>query len=235
MLLKMKKSLFKISGICPAALASFLLIGTFSCQKDDSSQKLGGNTNLEENQVGKVSSTVVYVGSQQIGKGKLKVTDHKDGVVTLDFNAAVSNETFKKTDELCKLFFREEYEKRRASIMGENGEIHGTFQFKNTSEGVGFIRDDGKLFVIMRYDVKVGDKWSFTQGCGQKVACEVVHKSQDNDFHWGLMNIKVVKVESTSPGWPGVNKVVYIGNHKFGLIGAELHMEDGSVMDIKKW
>ena len=52
-----------------------------------------------------------------------------------------------------------------------------------------------------------------------------------DDYPYGMMYIKVVKVEEV-PNYlksaTGIRKITYIANHKFGLVGFMVTLDDGS-------
>ena len=51
-----------------------------------------------------------------------------------------------------------------------------------------------------------------------------------DDFFWGGLFIKVIQVESTGHELPGVDKVEYYANHRFGMVSVVLKKENGSVV-----
>ena len=96
-----------------------------------------------------------------------------------------------------------------------------------TSEGIQNVYEDGKKsFTLVKYDAKVGDTYKIKLPSGTATR-KVTKKSTEDDYFWGFMNIKVIQVEETSPT-PGITKVVYYANHRFGLVGVDVHFEDGS-------
>jgi len=46
------------------------------------------------------------------------------------------------------------------------------------------------------------------------------------------MLIKTIHVEETGRNIPGVSKVEFIGNHKWGMVGIVVYFEDGSTKKI---
>ena len=53
-------------------------------------------------------------------------------------------------------------------------------------------------------------------------------KSTTDDYFWGWMMIKTIGVEETGRGIPGVSKIEYQTNHKFGLVAIKAYFEDGT-------
>lgn len=103
-------------------------------------------------------------------------------------------------------------------------------QFKITSEGVQTVHKEGN-FTLIRFDDKVGTSYSKKIN-GKLAKREIVHKSVDDDYPWVFFDIKVSKVEETGMGFPGVSKVDYIFNHKFGLVGTVIYYDDGTKSDV---
>lgn len=96
-----------------------------------------------------------------------------------------------------------------------------------TSKGIQNVYENGKKsFTLVNYDAKVGDTYKIKLPAGT-VTRKVTKKSTEDDYFWGFMNIKVIEVEEKSPT-PGISKVVYYANHRFGLVGVDVHFEDGS-------
>ena len=72
------------------------------------------------------------------------------------------------------------------------------------------------------------------------VAEIVVHNLRDyatnkqksvDDYPYGFYMIKTIQVESTlgnSNRVSGINKITYIANHKFGMVGVKVDFEDGT-------
>ena len=114
-----------------------------------------------------------------------------------------------------------------STYIGSNGKVNISGHFINSTEGVGYVNGKGETSILVKYDAKVGDKWSYTTLGGKKLNREVISKSTDDDYYWGGMYIKVIEVEQNLP-YPGFTKVVYSANHKFGLVGAVVTLEDGS-------
>lgn len=230
----MKTFFMKTASGCTTILASFLLltIGITACQKDETNQKLRGSADLDQNKVGYKTSAGIYIGSK-MQRSDLEVVDNQGGIITINISGVLDDATYQKVEMWGEVLLGEEFTKRRSEIMGPGGQVNATLKFKNTTEGVSYVQDNGKESILMKYNVKEGDRWSFTQsGTGKKVNCKVVHKSTEDDYQMGFINIKVVKVESTAQGTPGISKVVYIGNHKFGLVAIEIYQEDGTIVDI---
>lgn len=104
-------------------------------------------------------------------------------------------------------------------------------KLKVTSEGIQeFVSSGGdvtKPFTIVKYNANVGDKYEFTNSDGEKITRTVTYKSTTDDYQVGFWYLKVIKVEETRED-PLVEKITYITNHKFGLVGVLLEPKAGN-------
>jgi hypothetical protein len=101
-------------------------------------------------------------------------------------------------------------------------------KYKITSEGIqDYANLDTEPFTMVKYDCKVGDTYKLKKSDGKTITRTVTAKSETDDFSWGFLLIKTITVEQDSR-IPGISKIVYRFNHKFGLVYAEVVAEDGS-------
>jgi hypothetical protein len=59
----------------------------------------------------------------------------------------------------------------------------------------------------------------------------VVSKSTDDDYPYGFYNIKTIQVETDANNLGstgGIDKITYIANHKFGLVGVKVTFNDAT-------
>jgi len=125
-----------------------------------------------------------------------------------------------------------------SAIMGMSGTmqvsgntITGTRKFRMTTKGVQDVFDDGSVLTIVNYKASTGDTYK-KKIDGKEIVRTVTKVSSDDDFPYAFFLIKVVKVEETGLGVPGISKVIYYGNHRFGMVGMDVVFEDGTE---KKW
>ncbi len=81
--------------------------------------------------------------------------------------------------------------------------------------------------VLVKYDAAVGD--TFAAGSGK--VRTVVSKTGVDDYPYGFYMIKTIQVESTvseAARLSGINKITYIANHRFGMVGVKVNFEDGT-------
>ena len=184
-------------------------------KKSTDSSSLGGSTDIAINTVGNTFSNSVFVGGT-LYSGSISITDVTDGVATVKFATKLPT----SIPALAQI------KPKYKDASGTNLVCEG--KFKMTDEGIlDYNNKDHKPFVLVRYDASVGDKYTLEKSDGTTIVREVVRKSTTDDFSWGGMLIKTIDVEQSS-NIPGVSKIVYFSNHKFGLVAVKVYMEDGS-------
>jgi hypothetical protein len=202
-------------------LIIFLLSFTY-CSKDSDKDPnvIGGDTNVGMGTVGNEFSTYIKVNNTSYDLGEsLVVTKNEGGIVTIDATADLS-----KIPALDNLIPDE--------MKDSNGKLKAQFKYKITSEGIqDFYNNSSKPFTIAKYDCKVGDEYNFTRSDGKKVTRKVTAKSTVDDFAYGFYYIKTIDVEQNS-NMPGVERIEYKLNHKFGLVYIAIIFEDGTEIDF---
>lgn len=200
-------------------LTAAILLGLSSCDI------LGGSDSSGTDPIGGDPSPIGMVGNtfrtnisgvQDIG---IQVTQQSGAVSTLSYTASFQDAT------LLPL---------ASAIMGSSGTmqvngntITGTRKFRMTTKGVQDVFDDGSVLTIVEYKAKKGDTYKKKMD-GKEINRTVTKVSSDDDFPYAFFLIKVVKVEETGLQIPGISKVVYYGNHRFGMVGMDVVFEDGS-------
>lgn len=187
-------------------------------KKTEDSSTLGGSTNIPINTVGNTFANSVVVGSTQY-QGSIAVTNVTDGVATVQFKAPIP------PNIPILQGINPKYKDANGNFVFEG-------KFKETDEGIlDYNNKDHKPFVLVRYDANVGDKYTLEKSDGSTIVREVVRKSTDDDFYWGGMLIKTIDVE-VKVNVPGITKIVYFSNHKFGMVAVKVYMEDGSTPQL---
>jgi hypothetical protein len=195
-----------------------LVLVLTSCTKDsddaNSSSSIGGSTSIPINTVGNTFANSVVVGSASY-QGTIAITSVTDGVATVQFKAAIPS-----TIPILQGI--------KAKYKDGSGNLVCEGKFKMSDAGIlDYNNKDHKPFVLVKYDANVGDKYTLDKSDGTKIVREVVRKSTTDDYYWGGMLIKTIDVEQSS-NIPGVKKITYFSNHKFGLVAVRVEMEDGS-------
>jgi hypothetical protein len=185
-----------------------------------SSTKLTGSTNIPINTVGNKFSTLGFKvnGSGISFNPEMEITKSQDGVNTIHISANLGTDA--KLAALNKLI--------PTAMKDSQGKVNFDLKVKITSEGwLDYSNVDKEPVVLVKYNGKVGDKYDVTTSSGTKIVREITKKSTADDWDYGFMQIKVIKVEQPTT-YPGLKKYVLYFNHKFGLVGMEIIAEDGS-------
>jgi len=204
-----------------------LLLSVQGCDNNDikNSPTIGGNTDFAENQVGSISK---LRGEGLPSDVELKVVDNQSGVILIEAKCPVSNNYKQLLENLGSTYFSDQ-----TKFVDSQGNFKTSIKLFNSSEGMAFIDPDNRQVVAMKYDAKKGDSWSYKYNGTEKIDFKVSYKSETDDYSYVFFNIKVVKVEQIFHE-PGISKIVYIGNHKFGLVGIEFYLEDGTVIQTSR-
>ncbi len=196
-------------------LAFAVITAMFFASCKDEIDEIGGNTDLKTNEVGYIYTPKATFAGATVGTGfKATVTENTGGVVEIKLEGKV-------VDKFVSNF--------PSTYIGANGNVSISGKFINSTDGAAYVNAKGEQSVLVKYDVKVGDKWSYTTLGGKKITREVKSVSKEDDYYWGGMYIKVIKIEQNLP-YPGFKKAVYYANHKFGLVGTDITLEDGTVV-----
>lgn len=191
-----------------------------SCSKEEVNE-LDGDTDIPMNQVGNVFQGGVLVNNVFVPGYSCEVIASNNGVATIDFVYDFSS--------VPELSFIDDLIPE--SLKDADGKLNSQFDVKITSEGIlDYTNADEAPFTAIKYDAKVGDKYVLKKSNGQKITRTVTAKSETDDFEWGLMLIKTITVEQDSR-IPGISKIVYRFNHKFGLVHVEAIAEDGQKVE----
>jgi len=200
-------------------LTALAVITVLSCKKsDDYSGNLGGSTDLTSNAVG-----FKYTGSLKIGSSSTS-TDAKAEVIKNGGGITEIKATGTLPAKVKSLI-------TSSSYVNANGVVNVSGKFVNSTEGVAYVNASGDQVILVKYDAKVGDQWSYTTKGGKQITRKVTAVSTTDDFFWSGMLIKAITVEQNLP-YPGFTKAVYRANHKFGVVQVEVFLEDGTSMAI---
>ncbi|MDX1642462.1 MAG: hypothetical protein R3220_12235 [Balneolaceae bacterium] len=199
-----------------AITAVALILGLTSCGifGDDSksaTEPLGG----DPTPMGSMGNTFSVSGLSGMTDESIEVTESNGTLSTIELTATVTDPVLLDLAE-------------QLSFLEVNGnQVSGSKKFRITSKGLQAYTKDGKPFTIVEYDAKKGDTYRLKRSSSDLVRT-VTHKSTDDDYQWAFFYIKTVQVEETGQTIPGISKIKYIANHRFGLVGYEIHFEDGS-------
>lgn len=214
--------------------------------------EIGGETNLELTKVGGEFVANLYSDTWNPGFDHLKdtaiTTKNDNGIVTIHVRAGFDSVFINMVDSLLgtkdlpkevKDPLIDKYLKKYGvSIDTTNkAKMHAEFDLKMkvTSEGIQEYMSSGgdmsKPYTIIKYSANVGDKYEFTNPEGIKITRTVVSKSTTDDYSLGFWLIKVSKIEQTKED-PVIDKITYITNHKFGLVGVVIQTKTGKTLKL---
>lgn len=205
------------------SLLVFPLLIFISCDIFDSDSEdpniLGGDTNIPLGQVG----NTIDAGRIQIGANSynadasIQIVKNEKGIATIRIKADLTN--IPELKNILDLI--------PSNMKDDEGKIDADFQFKITSEGIqDELNRDGKLHTMVKYNVEVGDQYQLQTSNGKTITRTITERSTTDDFSYGFWLIKTIKVEQDSRV-PGVSRIEYRFNHKFGLVFFEVFTEDG--------
>lgn len=196
-------------------LTVFFLSFLSACDllKKDDDTILGG----EQSPMGLVGETVSSSSATIAGVSgfNASVIALNDGVSTFTGSATVNNTILKN---LLSNF-------PELTISG-NTISTNNLKFKITKEGIEF-KSGARAGIWVKYNASIGDTYPIGSTGDVRT---VVAKSTTDDYPYGFWLIKVVKVEESNTFLTnaGINKVTYIANHKFGLVGIKFTLSDNS-------
>lgn len=157
----------------------------------------------------------VYTGLGGLSVSDAKVSSVADGISTTTVKIAVTDEKLLKWKDSFPYI---------KNVNGNVAELD--IAGRVTTEGIQSVYN-GEYFTLIKFDAKVGDKYEGEIN-GKTVVRDVVSKSETDDYAYGFFDIKVYAIEERGTGLPGLQKIVYYVNHKFGIVGIEAVFEDGS-------
>ncbi len=203
----MKKLFVILLGI---SVSVFCLSCEKILDKEDANELKG-----DQSPMGEVG-VIVSSGSAEIAgvsNFSAVVTELKDGVSTYTASAKVTN-TFIKN--MVSGF-------PGVTINGDDVTITN-LKMQQTTEGIKCLTGLG-AGVLVKYDSKVGDTYPVGNTGKER---KVVSKTGEDDYPYGFFLIKTIQVETTPIDMKsgGIQKITYIANHKFGMVGVKVDFDD---------
>lgn len=242
----------KYLSILILSLALALLL---SCDETTGPNELKGETNLELTKVGNEFGVIISMRDKYIPafgriKDSVRIIKNENGIVTFKGTFSTDLESLRQLDTLFNTHQLPETNKRQVvdaylnkfgiSIDTSNHDdlkLHFSATYKITSEGIqDFVYSKGDLskpFTMIKYSAKVGDKYEFTTPDGEKITRTVIQTHTTEDWEIGFLIVKTTRVEQPMVNDPLIKKITFIGNHKYGLVGAIYEMNDGKIFEIK--
>ena len=199
---------FRIAFILPL-LALYLFS---ACDKEKTS--IGG----KQSPIGEVGVTVETYGTSGFGVSNVfaEVVALDKGVSEYSGSATVTNATLRNILANAP----------GVTVSGNTVTVTGV-KMKVTDRGIESV-EGFHPGVIVDYNAKVGDTYPM-KGTGR--SREVVSRSTDDDYFWEWMLIKVIEVEEPTNSM-GVSRTTYWANHKWGMVGIEFELDDGTILEF---
>jgi hypothetical protein len=219
----------------------------------DPNSPVGGETVLEDTEPGSRHSAYPeldeWLPDEFTPRDSIIVKSRNNGVVVMDVNVMFDTNFTLRLDTLlgttplpndAKKAIIDSYLAQYGATLDttdkNNMVIHAEPKFRVTSQGIqDFVNsrgDESKPFTIIKYDMKVGDTWSFKRSDGTVVTRKVVHHSTVDDYEVIWWRLKVFKTEQTQTNDPLLSKIVWVTNHKYGLVGIHIFDKDGREIPI---
>jgi len=230
--------------------------GFISCDKSTDSDnsgndngELGGQTDIDLNKIGTNYDVFFPFPERDRIKDSTIVTKNENGLVTYKHRSVFDTVFFRALEKSLGLnefpstlrkaaldMYLKKYNATLDSTDKMNIKLTAEFKARVTSEGIqeyfSSKNDYTKPKTIVAYSWNVGLKYQFTDAEGGVITREVVSKSVTDDYPLGFMFIKVIQVEETKKDDPIVEKMTWIANHKFGLVGIHIKMKNGKELQL---
>lgn len=183
---------------------------------DDNSGRspLGG----DPSPMGAVGHEFGVVTPDGVDNETVEVVDYSNGVSTVQYTATISNSALL------------EMVKAMPDVTVNGNQASVSRKYRITTKGFQSVYDEGNL-TLMNYEAKEGDKYSINRN-GSTLERRVTKVLKEDKYQWGFMLIKTVHVEETGRNIPGVSKIEFVGNHRFGMVGVKLYFEDGTSQNL---
>lgn len=206
----------KLSFMTMLLLVSVVL---FSCKKDEEKgcEPLSGELSDmgDSGNTFEIDNLSSIPGVEDVS---VKVSSRENGISTVSYSGVVTDPV------LLKIL------KAMPDVHTDGDKLTASRQYRITSEGFQSVYEEGNLTII-NYNAKVNDRYALTRD-GKTLVREVTKVSTENEYSWAGMLIKTIHVEETGRNLPGVSKIEFVGNHRWGFVGLILHFEDGSTQKL---
>jgi hypothetical protein len=195
-------------AICLAGMTFF-----FSCEKDMA--ELGG----KQSPIGNTGTTFRVINSVPGASNfSARVVSLEDGVSSVSKTVNITNAKFLSMISALS----------DVNISGTSVTRNPKYRF--TDAGIQSVYPEGNLNLV-KYNAKVGDVYTLKRGA-HTIRREVTEVSKKDEFQWNNMLIKTTHVKETGRGIPGLNKIEFVTNHKFGVVALKFELEDGSTVYV---
>jgi len=193
----------------------FVLISVMvSCSKVES----GGSISGSQSQMGTVGTTFSSSGVTGLSNCQASVTSLSGNVSSISGSATVTNAKYLQLLQTNPGTF---------TINGSTVSITGV-QVKNLSDGVEKVSGTKNQGVIVNYSSALGATYPI--GNSGKVRTVSLVNTTDS-YQWNGMLIKTIEVTEPVNQY-GVKNIVYVANHKWGIVAIVVTFDDNSTLKI---
>lgn len=218
----------------------------FSCEKSTDPNVIGGSTDIPLTKVGSSFGVSFDVGDPVLNmvvnriEDSIVITKNENGLVNFNVTLKINEKTLRQIDTLLGTYkMPGEVLRKAITDLGftvDNStpnvyKFHRDVKFKITSEGIqDFFYAEGdytKPFTMFKYSSKVGDEYTYKRKDGYVMKRKVIATHTVEDWDLGYLLIKTMRVEQQIENDPVFKKVIWVGNHKFGWVGAIAELHDG--------
>jgi hypothetical protein len=198
-----------------------LMVASFSCEKWFNKDEDPGELKGDPSPMAEVGVTVSSSSAEIEGVSNFQatVTALKDGVSSYTGSATVTNPIIR--DLFTKI----------PGITANGNTVTGKdIKLRQTTDGIELLSGPS-AGILFKYGSEVGD--SYPVGSTGKVRT-VISKTGEDDYGYGFMLIKTIQVEEATNKLKsaGISKITYVGNHRFGLVGFNVSLNDGTSVNF---
>jgi len=197
-------------------LFSALFVTNCSKLKDDDyNDPVGGEplTQMQEGYESIISSNTPLHG---VKEASAKIVSVKGDLANVSAKAVITNPVLKSIARQYSDFW---------PVQLDRDTVKVDFSGRVTTKGIQY-EVNGKVCTLVRYKDDVGTEYT-SEIDGDKY--KIVYKSTTDDYQYTFWMLKIYKVEQKINLNGSQVKVYYYTNHKYGLVGFEIHYEDGTV------
>jgi len=245
------RKLLLLSCLCATLLSIGCDSSTDGPDADETGNTLGGETAVDFAEKGDTFSlglwTEPYINGLSNMRDSVVITSNENGIVTTFISMRFDSTFARALDtalgiealpQVGKNVLIETFRRRFGATIDTadkaNMRVEFSTKMKVTTEGIQeFMSSGGDLtrpFTVVKYGSNVGDRYTFTDVDGNNLVREVTHKSTSDDYQFGFINIKVVKVDQT--GFPGIGRATFYANHRFGLVNVDIVSQAGKKLEM---
>lgn len=202
---------------------SFALVFS-GCGSSSTEPTLGGSSDIELTKPGnKWVGSIRFNGTYINTPAEVVSERRENGITTLRFTIDLTGHP---DSALISQYVPAKYK-------DERGRVTASMKVRMTTEGIEDYSQDGKPWMLVRYDANVGDTYTFNGPNGEIKKRTVVERTNQDDWPFGFLLIKTIKVEEVLPPKDAVaSKIWYRANHRFGLVYMETFLKSGGSVSV---